>query len=253
MEKEEEIEYPLFSNSNGMVFKIPPMSTTHGHRAEDWRGKCCWQGLITITENRGKSKVSMINPDKTVWGSGYVGQDYLEHIERCFDSSRFFAVKIVNENGQAAVLGIGFPDRNISFDFINAFKQFQEETISLKNPRKAKELEHDFSLKEGEKITVTFGGGDPAPSSGFKKTGGKLQPPPQSKKFNLAKPPSASTSSSATKPAPIIGTMESWPAPDEWLKADSSKGSETTQEEIEDEKKKQEDLQNNLKNLIDLE
>lgn len=37
-------------------------------------------------------------------------------IEAVSDSSRYFVLKIVNDNGQSAFIGIGFADRGDSFD-----------------------------------------------------------------------------------------------------------------------------------------
>jgi len=35
----EKIEHQLMSRRPVNVFQIPPIASSHGHRAEDWRGK----------------------------------------------------------------------------------------------------------------------------------------------------------------------------------------------------------------------
>ena len=48
-------------------------------------------------------------------------------MQRCFDSSRFFALVLQNDNGQKAMIGIGFPERNDSFDFIAGLDDFRKQ------------------------------------------------------------------------------------------------------------------------------
>ena len=57
--------------------------------------------------------------------SVFQDEDYTKFVQRCVDSSRFFAVLLVNEKtGQRANIGIQFPERNDSFDFIGALDNY---------------------------------------------------------------------------------------------------------------------------------
>ena len=48
-------------------------------------------------------------------------------MQRTVDSSRFFALLLVNEKtGQRANIGLQFPERNDSFDFVQALDQFKK-------------------------------------------------------------------------------------------------------------------------------
>ena len=108
-------------------------------------------------------------------------------VQRCSDSTRFFAIQLVSDNGQRAMVGIGFPDRNDSFDFIAAMEDFKKQSKLAKGERvgeKTADKGKDFSLKEGEMIVVNIPGlGGKKPESKVLVGGGggglkKLAPPP---------------------------------------------------------------------------
>jgi len=92
-------------------------------------------------------------------------------VEQCVDSSRFFALRVVGEGGMKATLGIGFEERSEAFDFgialqdaakILGFAKPQETGAGMRGgrpaPQKQVEEKKDYSLKEGEMITVNIGG-----------------------------------------------------------------------------------------------
>ena len=87
---------------------------------------------------------------------------------QCVDSSRFFAIRVVGGGGRKATLGIGFEERPDAFDFGISLQDagkvlgFEEKTLgqqgrggSQKGPVK-QEVKRDYSLKEGETITVNL-------------------------------------------------------------------------------------------------
>ena len=88
-------------------------------------------------------------------------------VEQVLDSSRFFALRVQGEGGRKAVLGIGFEERSEAFDFSVALQEVRK-TLGIEDDGKAggKRVEKkekvqekkDFSLKEGETITVNIGG-----------------------------------------------------------------------------------------------
>jgi adaptin ear-binding coat-associated protein 1/2 len=97
-------------------------------------------------------------------------------VEPAVDSSRFFAIRVVGEGGRKATLGLGFEERSEAVDFSIALQDSRRvlgwekapgvganATGSGKGRRGApvvqeKEEKRDFSLKEGETITVNIGG-----------------------------------------------------------------------------------------------
>lgn len=104
-------------------------------------------------------------------------------------------------------MGLGFEDRNDAFDFVGAFQKYKEEIEIQSNPDKylGKMEERDYSLKSGEKISLSFGASTGIAASGSTATrtaatGGGLLPPPPRK---LAPPPKAHT---GARPAAPVAT-----------------------------------------------
>ena len=88
-------------------------------------------------------------------------------MQRCIDSSRFFAILLINEQtGQKANIGVQFTERNDSFDFVGALDKFRNyfrnakglDKPSSNHSENAGAPGKDFSLKEGEKITISIKG-----------------------------------------------------------------------------------------------
>lgn len=88
-------------------------------------------------------------------------------IESVSDSSRYFVLRIQDDNGRSAFIGIGFGDRSDSFDLNVAlqdhFKWAKKEKQIADEPNQP---ELDLRFKEGEtikinmKITVSVNEGD---------------------------------------------------------------------------------------------
>jgi hypothetical protein len=80
-------------------------------------------------------------------------------VERTLDSGRYFVLRITNEQGRHAFIGIAFNERNDAFDFNVALSEFKNE---LEREELANKLSHeapvgpmkDMSLKDGEKIKI---------------------------------------------------------------------------------------------------
>jgi len=182
-------------------------------------------------------------------------------VEQAQDSSRFFAIRVVGDGGKMkATLGMGFEERPDAFDFSVSLQDVRR-TLGMEDgasagaaqrtggrgppvpPKKAEtEAKHDFSLKEGETITINIGGKGrkttPAKTDAEVSSGGGLfsiapppgaagnkpfLPPPPSaadvragkSPFNIAPPPSASDvrAGMANKQATQQITQESQPQP----------------------------------------
>lgn len=75
------------------------------------------------------------------------------------DSSRYFVIRLKNDNGQTAFVGIGFADRSDSFDLNVAiqdhFKMLKKDEELDKEEASKPKL--DLSFKEGQTITVNIG------------------------------------------------------------------------------------------------
>lgn len=65
-------------------------------------------------------KIMLVNDDESLFAQSTItdGSTYDTHVTRAYDSSRAFALVLVSDSGQKANVGIMFPERNDSFDFI---------------------------------------------------------------------------------------------------------------------------------------
>lgn len=134
-------------------------------------------------------------------------------VSPCIDSSRFFALRVVGEGGRKATLGIGYEERSDAFDFGVALQEAAKvlgveaglggaPAGGVRGARAAqvqaqKEVKRDYSLKEGQTITVNIGGkgsrahvqnssggNDPTSPALF-----KMPPPPADGSTQLLPPP----------------------------------------------------------------
>ena len=104
--------------------------------------------------------INFLNPDNSVFACCPVPQRWEEAIQKCVDSSRGFAIRLQNLNGKYAWVGLAFRDRNDAFDFNVCFSDFEQKKDLEANPNKfAKEFENmqDFSIKDGQKLVLSFG------------------------------------------------------------------------------------------------
>ena len=80
-------------------------------------------------------------------------------VEPVTDSSRYFALRIQDDNGRTAFIGVGFSDRSDSFDLNVAlqdhFKWLKNRDQIEKEKEKPKE-ELDLRFKEGETIKINM-------------------------------------------------------------------------------------------------
>ncbi|KAM3963528.1 NECAP-like protein CG9132 isoform 3-T3 [Aphomia sociella] len=130
-------------------------------------------------------------------------------LEAVTDSSRYFVVRIQDDNGRSAYIGLGFGDRSDSFDLNvslqDHFKWLRKEQEGEQTPSQ----QLDLGFKEGEtikinmKITKKDGSESSKPrrGGGTGGGGGLLPPPPGGSR--LPPPPSpqhAPSSSASTVP-----------------------------------------------------
>ncbi|KAF2143674.1 uncharacterized protein K452DRAFT_357317 [Aplosporella prunicola CBS 121167] len=174
------------------IYQIPPATTTKGYNAASWTANdnanliftARLRLLETAVPNRHDGDgddqpsetvtTSLLLEDPST-GDLFAAAPYTSPavVEQALDSSRFFAVRVVGEGGRKATLGVGFEERSDAVDFSIALQDSRkvlgfEPTAG--GPGKlagakgssaaaAKEDEkRDFSLKEGETITVNIGG-----------------------------------------------------------------------------------------------
>ncbi|KAL1888188.1 hypothetical protein Sste5346_009726 [Sporothrix stenoceras] len=226
------IQRILFIGPKVHVYQIPPLTSTKGYTAATWtedpkrhiftaRLRVLETGVERDDDNNSDEstedvKVDVILEDPAN-GQLFAAAPYTEPsvIESALDSSRFFAVRVQDGQGRRAVLGIGFEERPDAFDFgvalqearktvrgfaeqtsAKAARQSASSTASAQSAAAAAADKKDYSLKDGETITINLGGSSKfgrrsetsSTGSGSGGLGG----------FSLPPPPSSSSSSSTS-------------------------------------------------------
>jgi hypothetical protein len=212
------IQRVLFIAPAAHVYNIPPLQSTKGHSASTWttpasrhiftaRLRIIETDLSSDDTNTSASslKVDIVLEDPST-GQLFAAAPYTDPkaVEPVIDSSRFFAVMVRDPEGRRAMLGVGFEERSDAFDFGVALQEARKAlgmegrtdtgsgSKGSKQEEPKKEEPKDYSLKEGETITVNLGGKGrrrPQPETTDSSGGGDLQ------SFALAPPPSAGGSS----------------------------------------------------------
>ncbi|CAK7206353.1 hypothetical protein SEUCBS139899_009142 [Sporothrix eucalyptigena] len=213
------IQRILFIGSKVHVYQIPPLTSTKGYTAATWTEdpkRHIFTARLRVLEtgtdkDDGETedvKVDVILEDPAN-GQLFAAAPYTEAgvVEPALDSSRFFAVRVQDGQGRRAVLGIGFEERPDAFDFGVALQEARKSiggkaAAAASGSHKAaptqKEDKKDYSLKEGETITINLGSkfrrSDPSStnysgSSSGGLSGFSLPPPPGGSSFSLPPPP----------------------------------------------------------------
>ncbi|KAI9724019.1 MAG: hypothetical protein M1812_000737 [Candelaria pacifica] len=177
------IQRVLFVAAKVHVYNIPPLTSNKGYTASTWtennNARQIFTARLRILEtaepapNGGETVKTDILLEDPSNGALFAAAPYNSAgaVEQVLDSSRFFAVRVVGEGSRKAVLGVGFEERSDAFDFGVSLQEVRKvqgldkdaSGGGLKGPgrgvvaEKAMEKK-DFSLKEGETITVNIGG-----------------------------------------------------------------------------------------------
>lgn len=162
------------------IYQIPPLTSTKGYQASQWTADNNKRQIFTarlriletsIPNDADSEKVTttLLLEDASS-GQLFAAAPYTSPgvVEQALDSSRFFAVTVVGE-GRKAVLGMGFEERSEAFDFSIALQDARrvlgfEPGPNAAGPRgkaarnPAEVPKRDFSLKEGETISINLGG-----------------------------------------------------------------------------------------------
>ncbi|KAI1395116.1 DUF1681-domain-containing protein [Hypoxylon fuscum] len=221
------IQRVLFVASLVHVYNIPPMVPGKGHVAASWTADDNKRQIFTArlrvietaipvagsTDGEEKVKTDIVLEDSSN-GQLFAAAPYTAQavVETVSDSSRFFALRVQDEAGRKASLGVGFEERSDAFDFGVSLQEAQK-TLSWGNQgggpsgkkpaaleRKDSAEKRDLSLKEGETITINLPGrfGRRKPDTPPESSSGGLS------SFSLPPPPSSSSSSSASRGSGIL-------------------------------------------------
>mmetsp|Transcript_24173 Transcript_24173/g.33265 ORF Transcript_24173/g.33265 Transcript_24173/m.33265 type:complete len:285 (+) Transcript_24173:88-942(+) len=198
------------------VYKIPPRTRSEGFNSGEWKViDKIWNGRlrVVIVGTRCEVRLEDITSGELFAMCPVVVGMKDAVVEPARDSSRYFIVRVEDDKGHHAFLGLGFVERNDAFDFNVALTDFErharrEEEAAARAQRGegqgeasgAADLTHhvDYSLAEGQTIHVNLK--HARPSSGRPKgfsgntcfnvgnsngSGFKLAPPVEDAKSNL--------------------------------------------------------------------
>lgn len=200
------------------MYRIPPRTSNRAYRAADWKLDAPdWSGRMRIVALGAKCIIKL---EDKVSGELFAACPVDSYpsiaVESVSDSARYFVVRVKDESGRSAFIGIGFVDRSDSFDFNVAlqdhFKHLKKDEELAKNPPIEDTKKLDLSFKEGQTIKINIGKKTETsiarekPKGGGLGAGGILLPPPPSSKnaagggggssnqVRINPPPSTSTS-----------------------------------------------------------
>ncbi|XP_029307747.1 adaptin ear-binding coat-associated protein 1-like [Cottoperca gobio] len=208
-EGQSEYESVLCVKPEVNVYRIPPRASNRAIRAADWKLDAPdWTGRMRVVA---RGKLAFVKLEDKISGELFAQAPVDEYpgltVETVSDSSRYFVLRIQDDNGRSAFIGIGFGDRGDAFDFNVALqdhfkwvKQEDEFKKQAQTPDTTPKL--DLGFKEGQTITLNIGQSKkrdrsrPQSSGGFglllpPPPGGKLAPPPSSRSTNHNTEPSA--------------------------------------------------------------
>lgn len=193
----EDFERCLLVKNEVFVYKIPPRQSARGYRAADWNlSSPDWTGRLRVMEKSRQVKLKLEDRGSNELFAAAPVEAYPgPAIEPVTDSSRYFVIKIVDEGGRSAFIGIGFSDRSDSFDLNVAlqdhFKGVTKEAEIAKEDQAPARPQLDLAFKEGQtiKVNINIPKSDKARSRAPARGGGALLPPPGAPGAILPPPP----------------------------------------------------------------
>lgn len=101
------------------IYTIPPLQSGDGHRANSWDvNKWLWSGKLCVYAVGNTVQVRMLD---TTTGALFamcpVTDPSSKAIDPVVDSSRYFALRLDDGKGRHAFIGMGFRDRDDSYNF----------------------------------------------------------------------------------------------------------------------------------------
>ncbi|CAH8452947.1 unnamed protein product [Dicrocoelium dendriticum] len=146
-----------------MVYRIPPRQSNRGYRADDWKlDSPQWTGRLRIIA-KGKELVIHLEDGKTGAAYAKCPVDAFPGIavEPVLDSSRYFVIRLMADDGRTMFIGLGFAERTDSFDFNVAIQDHfkwikQDEDVKLAEERLKSQPSLDLGFKEGQRIVLNL-------------------------------------------------------------------------------------------------
>jgi len=221
-EEEEEEEFLLWSSPmTADCYKIlPAHSSTEGVYSGNWGPENYLASVdIEMHCKDEQCRLLLLLPSKELFAEVLVQIPLERTLNDVLDSSRYVVLTMVDakHQGRTAVVGMGFSDRAVAFDFKTTLKdhvkrvEFRRE-VKIKQQNEPKK---DYnSIPEGTKISINLGGATtksrPASPAPLVKL--DLPPPPGRKAPSKPKTSKRSVDSSKSSGAPASAALSSSPA-----------------------------------------
>lgn len=200
------------------VYKVPPLATASGYRANEWNLAQPLQTCGFQVERRDNDLFllfTMENHTKLFALSKIADGEHVQRsVEPVLDSSRYFVTKIMQQtDNRTALLGFGFRDRDVAIDLLGNLQQFQK-SIQREMEAKHMKVAEIPTLKEGDKMHINLPGG----GTGRRKKASTPSSAGGGGPFLLKKPPKVAGASSPTPatavPQVIVNLSEMEAAPE---------------------------------------
>eukprot|EP01036_Dinobryon_divergens_P024534 gene24534-32996_t len=122
------------------VYKIPPLRTASGHRAEDWKlENPLFSGCLKIFQADSKLRIVVYSPKDgksaifdeniQIFCESRIevkpGENILSFVDGVIDSSRYFVIRVQDpSSSRSTMVGVGFRERDVAFDFKNSLNEY---------------------------------------------------------------------------------------------------------------------------------
>uniref|UniRef100_A0A034W5F3 NECAP-like protein CG9132 n=1 Tax=Bactrocera dorsalis TaxID=27457 RepID=A0A034W5F3_BACDO len=236
-----EYESVLIVKPEVFIYKIPPRASNRGYRAADWNlGEPTWTGRMRLVAKGTACNLKLEDKNTGALFANCPIDTYPGvAIEAVSDSSRYFVIRVQDDNGRSAFLGLGFGDRSDSFDLNVALQDHfkwvkNQEQIEKEKTEPKQQL--DLGFKEGETIKINMritkkDGSEGTGRAGKAKPSSGILPPPPGSIGKIAPPPSGASGSVRQSP----GTSPAHKAPggpgSEWTDYASAGGQAQPQQQ----------------------
>jgi adaptin ear-binding coat-associated protein 1/2 len=136
-----EIERRVLQVNEVFVYKVPPLRTASGHRAEDWGlADPLFTGHLRIFQTSIKLRIALyayrdtstlMSTDENLILFGECpievkpGEDVTTYVDAVIDSSRYFVLRLKDpKSTRTTNIGIGFRERETAFDIKNSLNEY---------------------------------------------------------------------------------------------------------------------------------
>ena len=140
-EEEFVFEQLLLTVKEVFVYKVPPLKSASGHRAEEWGLEApLFTGLLKIFQRDKKLRIvlfsykdpqSLSTAEENLVEFGECPievkpkEDIMAFVDAVIDSSRYYVIRLKDPRSNRHVnIGIGFREREVAFDFKNSLNEY---------------------------------------------------------------------------------------------------------------------------------